>query len=98
MDPAIVSKYLSKHSFMWAIEFDVIKSKLQLLMDHGQYLSSINILRDLDIFQRSEEVILARLNRVESTTVIKKAMPWMVKCPESTLKRYVHHDHSKFFF
>lgn len=72
---------------MWEMEFDVIKSKLQLLEEHGQYLSPINILRDLDIFRRKKEVILERLNRIESTTVVKKAMPWMVKCPEPTLNR-----------
>lgn len=76
---------------MWAIEFDVIKNKLELLMKYSQYLSPINILRDLDIFQRNKEIILERFNRIESTTVIKKTMPWMVKCPEETLNRY-HHE------
>lgn len=72
---------------MWEMRFHVIKAKLKLLKDHGQYLSPINILRDLDIFQRKEESILERLNQVESSTAVKKAMPWMVKCPEATLKR-----------
>lgn len=88
MDPIVVSKYMSRHSFMWEIEFDLIKCKLQILLDHAQYLSSENILRDLSIFQRSEESILERFRQVTSSTVVKKAMPWMVKCKKTTLNRY----------
>lgn len=88
IDATVVSMYVSKHSFMWQIDFDLIKTKLELLMKYDEYLAPINILRDLDIFLRSDDSILERFKRVTSTGVVKKAMPWMVKCPEPTLKRY----------
>lgn len=80
--------YVSKHSFMWEMDFDFMKHKLAVLMKYDQYLAPINILRDLDIFRRNEDSILGRFDRVTSTGVVKKAMPWMVKCQESTLNRY----------
>lgn len=75
---------------MWESDLGEIKRNLHILLDTDQYLSPIDILRNLRILQCNDE----RLKFIESNTDHKKALLWMLKCEEKTFKRYqtIQHD------
>lgn len=81
-----VSQYFATHKFMFDIDFKVLQKKLEILKEYD--IASINILRDLDVFQRSLNVILSRLQFIRSKD-IKIIMPWMIKCLQHVLDRSV---------
>lgn len=50
-------------------------------------VSSENILRDLDVLARAEDVIQKRLEYLKLCG-IEHVMPWMIKCQDHVLHRY----------
>lgn len=85
-----MSKYAINHKFMFALKFDRIKHKLDILLRYKEYIPSNNILRDLHILERSEESIMERMYQIISMSEVKKVMPWMLKCHKPTYDRLVH--------
>lgn len=67
------------------MEFELLKRKLMLLSKYN--IPSLNLLRDLCVFQRSEENLIERLEQIKYSGVILKIMPWMLKCESSVLFR-----------
>lgn len=64
---------------------ELLKRKLDMiLLDNA--VSPENILRDLNVLARSEDVIRERLEYIKKCGV-KRVMPWMIKCEIKILTR-----------
>lgn len=72
-----------KHLFLFEIEMDLLKKKLDILVPR---VSPDDILRDLNVLARAEDVIKERLEFIEKSG-IHRIMPWMIKCEEDKLYR-----------
>lgn len=70
--------------FLFEIEFELLKRKLNILLNSN--ISPMNIMRDLDVLARSEKKIQERLAFLE-TCDVKRIMPWMLKCEKKILTR-----------
>lgn len=66
---------------------ELLKRKLDMiLLDNA--VSPENILRDLNVLARSEDVIRERLEYIKKCGV-KRVMPWMIKCEIKILTRWI---------
>lgn len=86
MKPHHVAKHCIKHSFIFAHKLDVLKAKIELLLKYD--VMPDNILRDLTVLDKSDDIIKSRL-KILSTNHIKHIMPWMLKCDEDKFERLV---------
>lgn len=72
--------------FLFEIELELLKRKLNMLLSNN--VSPENIVRDFAVLARSENVIKERLTFLAQCE-IKRVMPWMIKCDENILTRWV---------
>ncbi|KAJ6636815.1 Transcription termination factor, mitochondrial [Pseudolycoriella hygida] len=86
IEPHIISHYCSKHLFVFEIELKLLQKKLDMLLKRN--VTPDNILRDMNVLARAENVIQDRLAYLEKCG-IKRIMPWMIKCPPHVLDRAV---------
>lgn len=86
MKPHHVAKYCIKHSFIFGQKLDVLKHKIELLLEYD--LMPDNILRDLAVLETGDDMIKLRLE-ILSTNNIKHIMPWTLKCDEDKFERFV---------
>lgn len=63
----------------------MLRPKLKLALDRN--IDADAILRDLDIFRRSEEVLRKRLDFLAENG-IERILPWMAKCSDETIQRF----------
>lgn len=80
----IISHYCSRHEFVFEIELELMKRKLDMLLNCN--VSPENILRDLNVLARAEDVIKERLEYLKMCG-IERVMPWMIKCQDQVLHR-----------
>uniref|UniRef100_A0A1A9VQC6 Transcription termination factor, mitochondrial n=1 Tax=Glossina austeni TaxID=7395 RepID=A0A1A9VQC6_GLOAU len=84
LDPYIVNKHLAKRLFVLELPCDMLEENLQLMLNYK--VAPMNILKDLWVLLYAPSVVEVRLKRA-ALGKKDRIMPWMVKCPESTLKR-----------
>lgn len=83
IEPYIISQSCAKHLFVFEIELELLKRKLDML---DSSISPENILRDLNLLARGEDVIRERLEYIKMCG-IQRVMPWMIKCEYHVLNR-----------
>lgn len=89
VDPHVVSKYMAKHLFSWNMSLELYERKINLIHRHAG-IQSINILRDLNILLRDENVLIEKFDFIKRHgKCLQKKMPWMAKCKESVVKRTI---------
>ncbi|KAL9925495.1 mitochondrial transcription termination factor [Glossina fuscipes fuscipes] len=84
LDPYIVNKHVAKRLFVLELPCDMLEENLQLMLNYK--VAPMNILKDLWVLLYAPSVVELRLKRA-ALGKKDRIMPWMVKCPESTLKR-----------
>uniref|UniRef100_A0A1B0FKW8 Mitochondrial transcription termination factor n=1 Tax=Glossina morsitans morsitans TaxID=37546 RepID=A0A1B0FKW8_GLOMM len=84
LDPYIVNKHLAKRLFVLELPCEMLEENLQLMLNYK--VAPMNILKDLWVFLYAPSMVDVRLKRA-ALGKKDRIMPWMVKCPESTLKR-----------
>lgn len=83
VDPALVSKYVATHLFMFEITFEMLIENLNIMMQYE--IEPIYILRDLWAFKYYPKSISDRLERCKLAGK-ENLKPWMVRCPEEVLE------------
>lgn len=84
MEPHIISRSCVKHPFIFGLKENLFKRKLEIVLNHP--IASEAILRDLDIFRRSEEKLQKRFAFLSKNN-IGRILPWMVKSSDETIER-----------
>lgn len=84
--PAILSEKIAKRHFIYDLSFEWIEKALDVLLEMG--VSNNRILRDLWVLKYHHETIRERLQMVKDMG-IDKLCPWMVRCTEDILKRFI---------
>jgi len=82
--PSLISKYFSTNMYMFKIDFDRVVANLDVMLEFN--VPSINILRDLWVFNYLPTTIRARLERCQQAEK-ENLKPWVIKCSEETLGR-----------
>lgn len=83
LDPALVSKYIATHMFMFDITFEMLTENLDIMLEYK--IDPVNIVRDLWSFKYYPKTIRDRLERCKQGGK-DNLMPWMVRCPEDVLE------------
>ncbi|XP_070502452.1 transcription termination factor, mitochondrial [Chironomus tepperi] len=83
LDPALVSKYLATHMFMFEISFEMLTDNLKIMLEYN--VDSINIIRDFWAFKYYPKTIRDRLERCKQGGK-ENLKPWMIRCPEDVLE------------
>lgn len=86
LEPSVVAQHLSTHLFMFDLPVDQLIGNLDVQLRYN--VAPINILRDPWAFRYSNKAIEKRLDRAAEGHK-DKIMPWMVRCPEEILAKYV---------
>ncbi|CAG9784517.1 unnamed protein product [Diatraea saccharalis] len=84
--PSLLSKYVAERTFLYSLSFDWLEKSLNVLLEMG--VSSDRIIRDLWVLKYKSDTIKERLERVKALG-IDNLYPWMVRCSEDILNRYV---------
>ncbi|CAG4968193.1 unnamed protein product [Colias eurytheme] len=84
--PAMLSERIAKRSFIYTLSFEWIQSSLKVLLDMG--VSPDRIMRDLWVLKYHHKTIAERLQKIKDMG-IDPVYPWMVRCSEDILNRYV---------
>lgn len=84
MEPHIISRSCVKHPFIFALKEDLFKRRLEIVLN--QPIAAAAILRDLDIFRRSENILQKRFELLAKNN-IGRILPWMVKSSDETIER-----------
>ncbi|XP_013200678.1 transcription termination factor, mitochondrial [Amyelois transitella] len=83
----ILSEKLAQRTFIYGLSFNWLSSSLEVLLENG--VSGDRIIRDLWVLKYRSDTIRERLERVKSMG-IDNLYPWMVRCSEDILNRYVN--------
>lgn len=67
------------------MDLTLLKRKIAILQNN---VSPEYVLRDLDVLARAEEKLTARMEYLK-TCGIKHIKPWMLKCGDETLHRFM---------
>ncbi|XP_075992139.1 mitochondrial transcription termination factor [Anticarsia gemmatalis] len=84
--PSELREKLPKRTFVYSLSFEWIERALDTLLDLG--VPGDRILRDLWVLKYHHETIRERLQTVKDMG-IENLYPWMVRCSESILKRFI---------
>ncbi|CAG4990595.1 unnamed protein product [Parnassius apollo] len=84
--PKQLAELLPKRTFLYNLSFEWLENSLNVLLDFG--VSPDRILRDLWVLKYHHETINERLLRVKNLG-IENLYPWMVRCTENILNRYI---------
>lgn len=87
LDALIVSKYCSKHPFLLEMEPQLFQRKLKLILEFN-VIHPEALLRDIDIFRRSEELLIKRFTFLRAKGV-GRFLPWMFKSSNNIVARFV---------
>ncbi|CAH2066508.1 unnamed protein product, partial [Iphiclides podalirius] len=82
----VLSNSLAKRTFIYNLSFDWLESSLNVLLDMG--VSPERIVRDLWVLKYNHKTIHDRLSKVKNLG-ITHLYPWMVRCTEQILERYI---------
>ncbi|XP_053600152.1 transcription termination factor, mitochondrial [Plodia interpunctella] len=82
----VVSEKLAQRIFIYGLSFSWLSSSLQVLIDNG--VPGDRIIRDLWVLKYRSDTIKERLRRIKSMG-IDNLYPWMVRCSEDILSRYI---------
>ncbi|OWR47322.1 mitochondrial transcription termination factor [Danaus plexippus plexippus] len=82
----ILSEQIVRRVFIYTLSFDWLENSLKVLLDMN--VEGDRILRDLWVLKYHHKTIEERLVRVKNFG-ITNLYPWMVRCSESILNRYV---------
>ncbi|KAM3959033.1 mitochondrial transcription termination factor [Aphomia sociella] len=83
---SLLSQRLARRTFIYSLTFTWLKSSLDVLLEMG--VSADRIVRDLWVLKYHSETIRERLQRVRDMGM-DVLYPWMVRCSEDILNRYV---------
>ncbi|XP_026757458.2 transcription termination factor, mitochondrial [Galleria mellonella] len=83
---ALLSSKLARRTFIYSLSFNWLKSSLEVLLEMG--VSADRIVRDLWVLKYHSTTIRERLQRIKDMD-IDILYPWMVRCSEDILNRYV---------
>ncbi|XP_022820662.1 transcription termination factor, mitochondrial isoform X1 [Spodoptera litura] len=84
--PSVLSEKLAKRTFIYSLSFDWIEKALDVLIEMN--VASDRILRDLWVLKYHHETVHERLLKVKNLG-IDNLYPWMVRCSEDILNRYI---------
>ncbi|KAF9812042.1 hypothetical protein SFRURICE_021399 [Spodoptera frugiperda] len=84
--PSVLSEKLAKRTFIYGLSFDWIEKALDVLIEMN--VASDRILRDLWVLKYHHETIQERLVKIKNLG-IDNLYPWMVRCSEDILNRYI---------
>ncbi|XP_028177468.1 transcription termination factor, mitochondrial [Ostrinia furnacalis] len=84
--PSVLSKHVAQRTFIYSLSFDWLQKSLNVLLEMG--VSSERLLRDLWVLKYNANTIRERLQKVKNMGV-ENIYPWMVRCSEDILNRYV---------
>ncbi|XP_059059371.1 transcription termination factor, mitochondrial-like isoform X2 [Achroia grisella] len=84
---SLLSTQLARRTFIYSLSFSWLKNSLEVLLDMG--VETDRIVRDLWVLKYHSETIRERLQNVKDRG-IDVLYPWMVRCSEDILNRYVH--------
>lgn len=87
-----VTKYLSNRLFILEMPLEMFKKNLQHMITYE--VEPMNILKDLWGFRYAPRAVELRLKRAQQAKK-DKIMPWMVRCPESILQKYIYQRYYK---
>lgn len=87
IDPTIVSKYVSKHFFMWHMSLESMDRKLKIMENGKVKIPPKSILSDLNVFLRADDVLTKKLAQLEEFGSFERAKPWMVKCEDDVIQK-----------
>ncbi|XP_038220717.1 transcription termination factor, mitochondrial [Zerene cesonia] len=84
--PSLLSERIAKRSFIYTLSFEWIQSSLKVLLDMG--VSPDRIVRDLWVLKYHHKTIAERLQKIKDLG-IDPVYPWMVRCSDDILNRYI---------
>ncbi|CAK1603306.1 unnamed protein product [Parnassius mnemosyne] len=84
--PKQLAEMLAKRTFLYNLSFEWLENSLNVLLEFG--VSPDRILRDLWVLKYHHKTINERLLRVKNLG-IENLYPWMVRCTENILDRYI---------
>lgn len=82
----MVAKHFVKHAFIFTTVFNSVQKKLRILQDYR--VPSLKIIQSLYVFQRSDKLLIKRLERIHSLGVVDIRL-WTIKCTEEHFEEYV---------
>ncbi|XP_041980546.1 transcription termination factor, mitochondrial isoform X2 [Aricia agestis] len=84
--PSILGKLVAKRTFIYSLSFEWLQNSMNILKDYN--VSNERILRDLWVLKYHSKTIEDRFLRVKNSG-INTYYPWMVRCSEDILRRYI---------
>ncbi|VVD05833.1 transcription termination factor, mitochondrial [Leptidea sinapis] len=84
--PSMLSERVARRTFIYSLSFDWIENSLNVLLELG--VTGDRIIRDLWVLKYQHTTIRNRLQKIKDQG-IKRLYPWMVRCSEDVLHRYI---------